>query len=130
MESTVNFLLISLSTVGLVALTGLLYLALKLRSKNAGLVNELDLLRHDFNALCAGAVGVDKRVLRLEQRGRDLQQRQDNIEHRQKPTQRPYDAAIHLVQKGADAVNLVEEFGLTRSEADRIVMRHGMREAG
>ena len=121
---------ISIIVVSLVSLTGLLYLALKFRSRNDRLVRELDLLRNDFNALCAGAVGVDKRVLRLEQRGRDLLQRQETIEQRHSTSQRPYGEAIYQVQKGADATRLVEEFGLSRSEADLIVILHGMREPG
>ncbi len=125
-----NLLSISILAVSLAVIAGLLYLALRLRSQTIRLVSELEMLRRDFNALCAGAVGVDKRVLRLEQRGRDLQQRQDSIEQRQKPAQRPYDEAIYRVQKGADATRLMEDFGLTRSEADLIVMLHGMRDAG
>ena len=129
MESIVNPISISIIAVSLAAISGLFYAALKFRSQNARLVRDLDLLRSDFNALCAGAVGVDKRVLRLEQRGRDLQHRQETIEQRQNTSQRPYGEAIHQVQKGADAIRLVEEFGLSRSEADLIVMLHGEREA-
>ncbi len=130
MEGTVNLLSVSMIAVSLVALGGIFYLARKLSAQNARLASELDMLRQDFNALCSGAVGVNKRVLRLEQRGRDLQQRQDSMEQQQKPSQRPYGEAIQLVQKGADAARLVEEFGLSRSEAELIVMLHGMREAG
>ena len=130
MESILNPISISIISVSLVVLTGLVYLALKFRSENARLAKELDMLRHDFNAFCAGAVGVDKRVLRLEQSGRDLQHRQETIEQRQNTAQRPYGEAIYKVQKGADATRLVEEFGLSRSEADLIVMLHGMHDAG
>ena len=130
MEGSVNLISISTTAVSLLALGGIFFLVRKLKSENARLASELDTLRQDFSVLCSGAVGVNKRVLRLEQRGRDLQHRQDNMEHRQKPSQRPYGEAINRVQKGADATHLVEEFGLTRSEADLIVMLHGMREAG
>ncbi len=130
MDGSVNLISIAMTVVSLLALGGIFYLVRKLKSENARLATELDALRHDFNALCSGAVGVNKRVLRLEQRGRDLQHRQDSIEQRQKPSQRPYGEAINLVQKGADEMRLVQELGLTRSEADLIVMLHGMREAG
>jgi hypothetical protein len=38
---------------------------------------------------------------------------------------RPYGEAIQLVQRGASASDLVKELGLSRSEADLVVMLHG-----
>ncbi|MES9972851.1 MAG: hypothetical protein ABW094_01230, partial [Candidatus Thiodiazotropha sp.] len=41
---------------------------------------EIDTLKQTVSALCSSAVGVDKRVNRLERHGRDLEERQENIE--------------------------------------------------
>ncbi|MCW8847661.1 MAG: DUF2802 domain-containing protein [Sedimenticola sp.] len=79
-------------------------------------------LNENLNALCTGAVGVDQRVNNLERTGRDLAHRQESIESQQQD--RPYGEAIQLVQQGANASRLVEELGLSRSEADLVVMLH------
>ncbi|WP_428603119.1 DUF2802 domain-containing protein [Sedimenticola sp.] len=80
-------------------------------------------LTENLNALCSGAVGVDQRVSNLERTGRDLAHRQESIETSQ--PDRPYGEAIQLVQQGASASVLVQELGLSRSEADLVVMLHG-----
>ncbi len=83
-----------------------------------------------INALCASAVGVDKRVIKLERNGRDLIYRQEHIETSQQPGDRPYGEAIEMAQKGARASRLVEELGLSESEAELLVMLHGVKKAG
>ncbi|WP_029135177.1 DUF2802 domain-containing protein [Sedimenticola selenatireducens] len=80
-------------------------------------------LTENLNALCSGAVGVDQRVSNLERTGRDLAHRQESIESSQ--PDRPYGEAIQMVQQGATASVLVQELGLSRSEADLVVMLHG-----
>ncbi|MCW8905424.1 MAG: DUF2802 domain-containing protein [Sedimenticola sp.] len=80
-------------------------------------------LTENLNALCSGAVGVDQRVSHLERTGRDLAHRQESIESSQ--PDRPYGEAIQMVQQGATASVLVQELGLSRSEADLVVMLHG-----
>jgi len=88
---------------------------------------KVKILASNFNAICSGAVGIDQRVTRLEMRGRDLEHRQDAIESNQQ-AERPYGEAIRLVHQGASASRLVEELGLTRSEAELVVMLHGTKE--
>lgn len=125
-----NLIWILIAGGSLFLCAGAVVLTLHNRRKNARIRADLDAMRADFNALCAGAVGVDKRVLRLEQRGRDLTQRQDEMEQQRSSTGRPYGEAIQLVQKGANAARLVEELDLTRNEAELIVMLHGIKDAG
>jgi hypothetical protein len=94
----------------------------------AGALVRIEALNGTLAALCAGAVGVDRRLSRLEKQGRDLGYRQEAIENQQQGEQ-PYGEAIQLVQQGASAIRLVEELGLTRNEAELVVMLHGMKEA-
>ena len=84
----------------------------------------LDSLAENLNALCSGAVGVDQRLGRLENRGRDLAYRQESIESHQY-AERPYAEAIRLVHQGATAARLEEELGLSGSEAELVFMLHG-----
>ena len=120
--------IITLSIV-LLLVGGLTAITLRMNNQKNRLTAELDTLRQDFRALCAGAVGVDKRVFRLEQRGRDLLQRLENFELRYDNPARPYGEAIHSVQKGASADRLIEEYGLTENEAELIVMLHGIKDS-
>lgn len=97
------------------------------RRHMAALERRLEYLSSNLNILCTGALGVEQRVNRLEQQGRDLEQRQDSMETQQGGEQ-PYGDAIRLVHQGANAGRLVDELGLSRSEADLLVMLHGEKE--
>lgn len=89
---------------------------------------EFELLRQSISGLTAGALGVDRRVRQLEQRGKELAERQDSYEI-QHADERPYGHAIRLVQQGASARRLVTELELSESEADLIVRMHGRRDS-
>ncbi len=86
---------------------------------------EVSTLKQTVAALCSSAVGVDRRVNRLERQGRDLEERQDNIEQTTQQGEPPYSDAIRMVQAGATPLQLVEELGISRDAADLILMIHG-----
>lgn len=123
---------ILLISAGCLTLFMLLVQARIIRRQNIRIVDlskQIEQLTTTTNAMCAGAVGVDKRVAKLEQNGRDLVHRQESIESQQ-GGDRPYGEAIRMVHKGADTSRLVEELGMSTSEADLLVMLHGMKKAG
>lgn len=108
------------------AIVALVLFGLRLRDSSRRLKElqaQVHSLTENLNALCSGAVGVDQRVSNLERSGRDLVHRQESIESSQ--PDRPYGEAIQMVQQGATASVLVQELGLSRSEADLVVMLHG-----
>ncbi len=124
---------IMLITIGCLALLFLLKQARIIRQQNSRITElgkQIEQLSTTTNALCSGAVGVDKRVVKLERNGRDLIHRQESIESSQQTGDRPYGEAIQMVQKGAEAARLVDELGLSNSEAELLVMLHGMKKAG
>ena len=92
------------------------------------LEQQLELVRQSISGLTAGAVGMDRRVHRLEQREKALSERQENFEIQQVDEQ-PYGQAIRLVQQGAGVGRLVSELELSESEADLIVRLHGHRDS-
>ncbi|MCP5417705.1 MAG: DUF2802 domain-containing protein [Chromatiaceae bacterium] len=122
---------IAFSTIGL--LLAVLIVALqriqRQQREMSLMKRRLDGVASDLNALCAGAVGVDRRITQLEDHNRQLDQRQESLEIQQQD-ERPYGEAIQLVHKGATAAALVENLGLSRSEAELVVMLHGVRKAG
>ena len=91
------------------------------------LESRFSLQAQSIGALTTGSRGVDERIARLEARERVLSERQDVFESEQ-ADERPYNQAIRLVQQGAGSRRLVEELGLSESEADLIIRLHGERE--
>ena len=92
------------------------------------LQRELELVRQSISGLTAGAVGMDRRMQRLEVREKVLSERQETYENQQADEQ-PYGHAIRLVQQGAGVGRLVEELDLGESEAQLIVRLHGQRDS-
>lgn len=88
---------------------------------------EIETLKQTVGALCSSAVGVDKRVNRLERQGRDLEERQENMEQHTQYGEPPYADAIRMVREGAGPEQLVNELGISRDAADLIIMMHGAR---
>ena len=89
---------------------------------------ELELVRQSISGLTAGAVGMDRRMQRLEVREKVLSERQETYEIQQSDEQ-PYGHAIRLVQQGAGVGRLVDELDLSESEAQLIVRLHGQRDS-
>jgi hypothetical protein len=69
-------------------------------------------------------------VIKLERSGRDLIHRQEHIESSQQSGDRPYGEAIEMVHKGAGASRLMQELDISKSEAELLVMLHGVKKAG
>ncbi|MEJ2694538.1 MAG: DUF2802 domain-containing protein [Candidatus Thiodiazotropha sp.] len=88
---------------------------------------DIDILKQTVGALCSSAVGVDKRVNRLERIGRDLEERQENIENYNQHGDPPYSDAIRMVQEGAGVDELIERLGISRDAADLFIMMHGIK---
>lgn len=86
-------------------------------------------LRQDVRGLCAGAVGVDERIARIEQTGRRLKERQEQLELRDSG-ERLYSQAIRMVHKGSSPDELVSVCGLSPNEAELIMMMHSVDKAG
>ena len=80
-------------------------------------------MEQELGALCSASVGAGDHLMRLEQRVRRINERQNVLEMR--PVgDRPYAQASELVHKGADIEELMEACGLTRGEAELLVMMH------
>lgn len=78
-------------------------------------------MEQELGALCSASVGAGDHLMRLEQQVRRINERQNVLEMR--PVgDRPYAQASELVHKGADIDELMETCGLTRGEAELLVM--------
>lgn len=119
---------LSLTVVVILLAVLLVFVFIRMRSASQRITQIESLLasqQHSINGLTAGAVGVDNRVRGIEERESALEHRQESIENQQSQTEAPFGEAIRLVQQGATAQRLVEELGLSESEASLIHMIHG-----
>lgn len=82
---------------------------------------KLEQSQSDVSALCTGAVGVARRINRLESKLRIQNERQDKLELNE-PNLQAYGQASRMAKKGADLEELVSTCGLSRGEAELIVM--------
>ena len=78
-------------------------------------------LEQEMGALCSASVGAGEHVVKLEQQVQRITERQDQLELRA-TSDRPYTQANQLVNKGADIEDLMDSCGLTRGEAELLVM--------
>jgi hypothetical protein len=80
-------------------------------------------MHRDIAALCSGAVGVGKRLVKIENILKHQEERQDQLELRD-PAQQPYEHAIRLVRKGSNLNEVMSTCALTQGEAELIMMLH------
>ena len=100
----------------------------RIRRQHADLADSLRLaedrvqhMEQELGALCSASVGAGEQVMRLQQQVRRATERQNLLEMRA-TGDRPYAQASELVNKGADTRELMEACGLTRGEAELLVM--------
>jgi hypothetical protein len=125
----VNTLLFVLLLVALSAVLAVQYHVLvRLRRNEAELRDDLRLVRdrvhqveQELAALCSASVGAGDHLMRLQQQVRHIGERQNVMEMRS-VGERSYAQASELVHRGADTRELMESCGLTRGEAELLVM--------
>ncbi|MCU7795858.1 MAG: DUF2802 domain-containing protein [Candidatus Thiodiazotropha sp. (ex Myrtea spinifera)] len=115
--------------VVMVTIQWIVYLRLESRRREtrAQQKRDIETLKQTVGALCSSAVGVDKRVNKLERHGRDLEERQEYYEQQNQAGDPPYTDAIRMVQDGAGPEQLIRELGISRDAADLIIMMHGIK---
>ncbi|MCG8017779.1 MAG: DUF2802 domain-containing protein [Candidatus Thiodiazotropha sp. 'RUGA'] len=119
------FVLLPLALLLAGFLSYLFFIDRKSKELQAQQSREIQTLKQTVAALCSSAVGVDRRVNRLERQGRDLEERQENIEQSNLQSDPPYSDAISMVRAGAGPDELIQELGISRDAADLIIMIHG-----
>lgn len=118
-------LLTGLALAGVAALGYLLYQArlsiAELAYDSRNLRERLQQIEQEIGALCSASMGAGEHVVRLEQQVQRIVERQNQLDMRVN-VERPYSRATQLVTRGADIDELVETCGLTRGEAELLVM--------
>ena len=118
-------LLTLLACSALAALGYLLYrerqTVAELAYDSRNLRERLQQLEQEIGALCSASMGAGGHVVRLESQVQRILERQNQLDMRIN-VERPYSQASQLVMRGADIDELVETCGLTRGEAELLVM--------
>ena len=89
----------------------------------ASLEQRIGLLEHELSALMDGSCGMGSQ---LQEMHRDLKgtiERQQQLEERDLG-ELPYNEAMRMVTQGADADDLVGSCGLSKSEAELVILLH------
>jgi hypothetical protein len=97
----------------------------RLARRFAAFEAEFQALRADVAATTGIGVRAGERLRRLDQLSTQLNERLGQLELRGEG--RPYDQAIALSQRGAGVDRLMNEYGLSRGEADLLSLVHGRR---
>lgn len=95
----------------------------KLAELEHRLGEEIRQQRNELSAILDGTLGVGKQVQVLSRDCKDLKERQQQLAQSDLGAL-PFNQAMRLVAEGADADQLVESCGLSRSEAELIFLLH------
>ncbi len=118
--------------IALVALIWVIVQAFKLRQLRTtvmGMERLLALNTEFYQGLSAGALGHGKHLARVRQ---DLMQLKDRIEQVAvtDPSGAAFNQAIRMARKGCTAEEIMEACGISRVEADLVVVLHRSEEEG
>jgi len=124
----VNDVLLGAALLVALASLGAVYRLYLMRQEDLDAVQRTDeqvaKIERDLAALCRAAAGEGRRVVKLQQQVEGLAERQDALELGTSG-ERPYVRASRLAQEGASIDDLIRTCGLTRAEAELLVMLHG-----
>ncbi len=84
---------------------------------------EIQQQKNELSAILDGTLGVGKQVQALSRDCKDLRERQQQLAQSDLGAL-PYNQAMRLVAGGADADQLVDSCGLSRSEAELLILLH------
>jgi hypothetical protein len=127
MDPLIYLVLIGVSLLGLVWLASLAVSQRRrladLQQRVDSLSNQVSELIQDMGGLCAADVQRDRSALEQEQRLRECIERIETMQVEESGSY-PYHGAIELIRKGANALEVAQESGISLSEAELLVRLH------
>ncbi|MGR9117015.1 MAG: DUF2802 domain-containing protein [Gammaproteobacteria bacterium] len=97
---------------------------LRLKRQLRALADRVDNQNRDIAGLCSAAVTVDSRLTGADDLLKSLAEKLTDYELKEEAEQ-PYHNVIQRVRQGADAAELMQQFGLSRDEAVLLIRLHG-----
>lgn len=136
---------LAFASFALISLLGLGYLQNLMQRQERELVTlkrEVRTLTSNLSAQCDTGAGMNRRLNIIEGAMRQWQEQMDGFQQAQldfqqqrerellqRGQEQPYGEAIYLVHQGASVQRLMDELGLSRSEAELLYRVHGVRAA-
>lgn len=115
---------VSFSVVGLVSLMSVIFSWISLRkitaSKQAVEQQLADVLS-ELKAFKSSTMGIGKKVMNIERDLADTVEKQQDLEFND-PNALPYNQASRLVQMGADVDDLMSSCGISKAEAELLML--------
>jgi hypothetical protein len=99
-----------------------------LQTRIEGQEKQLNRLKADVSAMCAGAVNLGEHLAHLELRAHQLVQRQDQLEMHE-PSVQSYRHASKLMRKGANFDEVMADCGLARGEVELVALAQRIKKA-
>ena len=121
-----NYLSLALGLLALIsaiALLKALFLKEQLASLQKRSSERIAKLENELSALLDGSFGMGNQLNELQRDMKDTREKQQQLEQRDLGAL-PYNQAVRMVASGATADQLVNQCGLSRSEADLIMLLH------
>ncbi|MEO5343754.1 MAG: DUF2802 domain-containing protein [Gammaproteobacteria bacterium SHHR-1] len=136
---------LAFASFALISFLGLIYLQNLIHRQERELVSlkrEMRTLTGNLSAQCDTGSGMNRRLNIIEGDMRQWREQMDEFqqiqqewqqereqEQAQRSQEQPYGEAIYLVHQGASVQRLMDELGLSRSEAELLYRVHGIRAA-
>jgi len=96
---------------------------LQLKQKVEESKQAMERIKRDIRAMCTGSLGIGQRVVAIENNLREVSHRQTKVEQRE-PELASYSHAAKLVEMGATLEEVTATCGLTRAEAELLMIVH------
>lgn len=113
----------SLGIVCLVALTLVISLRGRLAAAEAALSNRVEKIEGELSAILDGTLGMGQHLQEVQRDLKDTREKQQQLEQRDLGAL-PYNQAVRMVGSGAGVDELINHCGLSRSEADLVMLLH------
>jgi hypothetical protein len=115
---------ISFSFIGLISVMSVIFSWISLRKITASkeaVEQELTEVLSELKAFKSSAMGIGKKVMNIERDLADTVEKQQDLEFSD-PNSLPYNQASRLVQMGADVDDLMSSCGISKAEAELLML--------
>ena len=124
----INFLLIFFACIICILAGLLIWVVLgyrKLKQDFIRLSENVERNNRDIKGMCSAAVSVDNKIYNNREKLNEVVEKIDEFEQGEQEFNPPYYSAIQRVRQGADAEELIQQYGLSREEAELLIRLHG-----
>jgi CII-binding regulator of phage lambda lysogenization HflD len=125
MNEVLLITIVSIVAVILVVLAWLVFEYRKLKQRFNILSSYVERNNKDIAGLCSAAISVDSKLSDSSVKLNDIAEKVTDIKQHDQQTGQSYQNEIQRVRDGANAEELIKQYGLSRDEAVLLIRLHG-----